>query len=188
MSASPKGWHSRGFLPHFDSPERVQHIVFRTRDSLPASVLAAMPEDARERRKALDAWLDRGVGAAVLRLPAAAQIVQNALLHFDGDRYRLLAWCIMPNHVHVVCETTGGHSIGSIIRSWKAFTGAAINRVNAVAGPVWARDYFDRYARSEDDIGRMVGYVEQNPVTAGLVGKAEDWLWSSAARRVQERA
>ncbi|HMN73269.1 MAG TPA: transposase [Rhodoblastus sp.] len=138
MAAEPKGWHSRGFLPHFDSPERVQHIVFRAKDSLPAAVL--------------------------------------------------LAWCIMPNHVHVVCEPIEGSSIGSIIRSWKAFTAAAINRQNGSTGPVWARDYFDRYARSEDDVARIVGYVENNPVKAGLAGRAEDWPWSSTARRAQERA
>ena len=107
------GWHSRGYLPHFDSHEVVQHVSFHLADSLPSSMLArleaelrAMPSAARDadRRKRIEEWIDAGHGCCLLREPAAARLVQNALLHFDGVRYRLLAWVVMPNHVHALFQ------------------------------------------------------------------------------------
>jgi putative transposase len=85
-----KGWHSRGYLPHFDSPEVVQHILLRTADSLPAATIAALPRDARLRRQRIDESLDLGYGAALLREVRVASIVEAALLYFDGQRYRLI--------------------------------------------------------------------------------------------------
>lgn len=189
MPGDFKGWHSRGFLPHFDSPERIQHLVFRTKDSLPSAVLAALPSDSRAKRRIVASWLDRGEGTAILLSAAVANIVQQTLLHFDGARYRLMAWCIMPNHVHAVMEPLDGFPVGSTVRGWKAISAASINRLNETSGPVWARDYFDRYARSESDLERIIGYVEHNPVAAGLVATAREWPWSSAFwREPQERA
>jgi putative transposase len=92
----PRGWHSRGYLPHFDSPETVQFVTFRLADSLPAHVAAAL----RHRDHALprlDSELDVGSGACWLRRPDIASVVENALMHFDGARYRLLGWGIMPS-------------------------------------------------------------------------------------------
>lgn len=94
--------YSRFYLPHFDSPETIQHLVFRTSGSLPKSWLETLPADPARRRASVDALLDESKDARALSDPAAAQIVEHAILHFDGDRYDVLAWCIMQNHVHVV--------------------------------------------------------------------------------------
>jgi putative transposase len=178
----PKGWHSRGYLPHLDSPERIQHVIFRTAGSLPKAVL-----EAGDIRARFDALLDRGDGP--LADPAAARIVEEAVRHFDGERFRLFAWVVMPNHAHVVVEPVDGVSLGSVVRSWKAFSAAKINKAAAARGPFWARDYFDRYMRDEDDLARTIDYVERNPVAAGLAASPEDWPWSSARlRRAEERA
>ena len=112
----PKGWHSRGYLPHFDSPETVQFVTFRLADSLPAHVAEAL----RHRDHALprlDRELDAGLGACWLRRPDVASVVENALMHFDGVRSRLLGWCIMPNHVHVVVKPIEGNSLGAIVQA-----------------------------------------------------------------------
>jgi hypothetical protein len=104
-----KGWRSRGHVPHFDAPGVQQFFTYRLADALPAArrheweSLVAL-EDEHERRIKLEAYLDRGYGECHLRNPAIAAIVQENLLHFDGERYRVLAWCIMPNHVHAVVE------------------------------------------------------------------------------------
>src|SRR3981081_4088405 len=95
-----KGWHSRGYLPHFDSQDVVQFVTFRLADSLPQEAVvklrgAARPESLR------DELLDQGWGACWLRSDSIARIVEDAFLVFDGERYRLHAWTIMPNHVHV---------------------------------------------------------------------------------------
>ncbi|MBL1256533.1 transposase [Methylocystis sp. Sn-Cys] len=141
-------------------------------DALPASV---------DRRREIDAALDRCDGPRPLADPQAAKTVQNAILHFDGDRYRLLAWCVMPNHVHVVVEAFAGFPLGGLVRSWKAFSAAQINRALARRGAFWAPDYFDRYVRDETDLAATIDYVENNPVVAGLASTPGDWPWSSAS-------
>ncbi|SMC18331.1 hypothetical protein SAMN02746041_00502, partial [Desulfacinum hydrothermale DSM 13146] len=108
-----KGWYSRGYLPHLDAPALLQSITFRLADSLPQErlrqleqELATKPENEREKwkRQRIEAWLDAGMGCCALRHPRLAALMQNTLWYFDGSRYRLLAWCVMPNHVHVLIE------------------------------------------------------------------------------------
>lgn len=177
-------WRSRGYLPHCDEDGLVQHVVFRLADSLPAAVLEKMELlDGVERFTQCDKHLDAGGGSAALRAPAAAQAVNDALLWFDGQRYALLAWCVMPNHVHVVIEPLGAHTLSQIVKSWKAFSAARINAMLGQSGRFWAPEYFDRYMRSEAHFLTTVHYVENNPVAAGLCAAASDWPYSSAAAR-----
>jgi putative transposase len=177
-----KGWHSRGYLPHFDSPETVQFVTFRLADSLPRSVVEALrlQDEAAAR---IDRELDTGLGACWLGRADIAAVVENALLHFDSERYRLLAWCVMPNHVHTVVELFGGDALGSILHSWKSFTANKANKLAGRTGAFWHDDYFDRYMRNEDHLAITIKYVEQNPVKAGLVDSAEKWPWGSARFR-----
>ena len=92
----------------------------------------------------------------------------------------MIAWCLMPNHVHVIIEIVAGHSLTDIVRSWKSFTARKANDQLGRSGPFWHPDYFDRYMRNEAHLAQTVEYVELNPVKAGLVESADDWLWSSA--------
>lgn len=89
----------------------------------------------------------------------------------------------MPNHVHVVVETAAEFPLGKTIRGWKAFSAAMINRATGRGGAFWAKDYFDRYVRNEDDLAAIVDYVERNPVAAGLAATPAEWPWSSARFR-----
>lgn len=161
----------------------MQFITFRLADSLPRAVVEALrlKDDAI---RLLDAELDNGLGECHLRDPEIAQVVQDALLHFDQDRYRLLAWCLMPNHVHVVIEISGASSLSTIVNSWKSFTARKANQQLRRSGPFWNADYFDRFMRDEGHLQRTIGYVEQNPVKAGLATEPRDWPWSSARWRV----
>jgi REP element-mobilizing transposase RayT len=183
--SQPKGWHSRGYLPHFDSPETVQFVTFRLADSLPAGVVEALHREANVHR--MDQELDAGLGACWLQRPDIATIVQDALLHFDGERYRLIAWCLMPNHVHVVIEIVDGYSLTDIVRSWKSFSARRANSELGRTGRFWHPDYFDRYMRDERHFAQTVEYVELNPVKAGLASAADEWLWSSAYFRKSEK-
>lgn len=99
------GWRTRGFVPHLDYRGAVQHVIFGLADALP-TLTDEDEEDASVQR--FDAHMDRGVGECILRDAQCAAIVQEELLRLDGDRYRLLAWCVMPNHVHVVMEQLAG--------------------------------------------------------------------------------
>jgi len=170
-------WRSRGYLPHFDAPGFQQHIVFGLADAISGRD-ANHTDDALT---AFDAVLDRGLGDCVLSEPACASAVQEALLHDDGEHYSLLAWCIMPNHVHAVIDQRG--DLAAIVRRWKTWSARQINARLKRAGRVWRREYFDRYARNEGHLGAMIAYVENNPVNAGLVSTPKAWLWSSASLR-----
>lgn len=178
--SNPKGWHSRGYIPHYDSPECVQHVVFRCADSLPPKVWATFPLQTDERRREVDRLLDRAYGACPLRKPAIADAVSSTIMHYRESRYRLVAWCIMPNHVHVALEVLSGHRLGDVVRQWKSFSARRINAVLGTTGPFWARDYFDRYMRNEAHLAMTIAYIEANPVNAGLVLSPQLWRWSSA--------
>jgi len=145
-STSHRGWYSRDYLPHFDQPGLIQAITFRLADALPAEKLrrwelelAHETEVVRdlEKRRRIEAWIDAGHGACLLREDPLAQIVEDALLHFDLARYRLLAWTIMPNHVHILIETQDTWPLSGILHSWKTWTAKQINAHLGRTGAVW---------------------------------------------------
>ena len=179
-----KGWHSRGYLPHFDSAETLQFVTFRLADSLPVEAIEKLkfitePIPDAER----DAFLDAGHGACWLRDPVVAQIVEDALLYFDGVRYRLMAWTVMPNHVHVLIDPDSGQTLGNIVSSWKRFSARMANRHLGRSGPFWQDDYWDTYIRNERHFESTLIYIENNAVKAGLVANSACWPWSHARFR-----
>jgi REP element-mobilizing transposase RayT len=93
---------------------------------------------------------------------------------------RLLAWCLMPNHAHVVIEIVRENSLSEVVGSWKYFTAKQANNIIGRTGAFWHADYFDRYMRDEGHLARTTDYVENNPVKAGLVASAAEWRWCSA--------
>jgi REP element-mobilizing transposase RayT len=166
-----KGWHDRGYLPHFDSHGINQHVVFRLHDAVPAKGDGG------------DDVLGRHYGSCVLRDRRCANIVAQSLLHGDRERYALKAWCVMPNHVHALITTDAQSELGQIVRSWKTFTTRRINEVLHRSGQLWAADYFDRFIRDEKHFEDNKRYIEQNPVAAGLCATPSDWPFSSAGWR-----
>jgi REP element-mobilizing transposase RayT len=135
LGAPGERWHSRWYIPHFESPGRIQHITLHLADSLAKEALDRMqmeveglPSSKRkvELRKKVEAWADAGHGSCILRDPQVAAMVQATLLHFDGQRYHLLAWVVMPNHVHVLFEPINGWTMAKAVGSWKKFTARKI--------------------------------------------------------------
>jgi len=179
-----KGWYVPRALPHFDSPEVAQAVTFRRADALPRDVVAARKDETvAAHRRRLSAALDAGHGECLLRDPALAEIVESALLHGLGVRYELFAWVIMPNHVHVLFAPIAGNRLADIVHAWKSWTAKAINRHRGVSGPVWQREYFDRFIRDEEHFAAALAYVEDNPAKAGLESEPADWRFGSACRR-----
>lgn len=190
-----RGWYSRGYVPHLDAQGVLQSVTFRLADSLPQEKLRQLELDLKElsedehyrvRRMQIESWLDSGMGCCALQHPAIAETLENALMHFDGERYRLICWAIMPNHVHVVLEPLA--DLGRIVQSWKSFVARRAMETKdrlalTIPGPrFWMRDYWDRYIRNEAHLRAVVEYVHQNPVKAGLVELSHEWRWSSAWR------
>jgi putative transposase len=191
---SPKfsGWRSRGYIPHFDEPGCVQVITIRLHDAVPESLIELWKTElnwiekisASDPRqialwKKIDKYEDTGYGACWLRDDRIAAMVQSALLYFDGERYRILAWCIMPNHIHVIVEIFKNHRMEDILHSWKSYTAHEANKILHHTGQFWFREYFDREIRNAEHLENAVGYVENNPVKAGIAKTKEEWKWSS---------
>lgn len=181
-------WHSRGYIPHWEAGETAQSITFRLADSLPSVLLQrwdlelqTLTKEARdqERRKRIERALDSGHGSGVLAQREIGNSVERALLHFDGERYRVHAWSIMPNHVHVLA-TPLGRTLSEIVQNWKSFTSRLINAQLRRRGTFWAPEYFDCVIRDEVHYANAIEYIHLNPVKAGLCGRAEDWRFSSA--------
>ena len=181
-----RGWHERGYLPHRDSPGLTQFITYRLADSFPVELRAEWSalfeiENERERRKKLEADLDRGGGECWLRRPEAAEICQRVFFHCDGERYVLKAWCLMPNHVHALVLATTTPMSEFVQSSWKGYTAYRCNEVlKRREAQFWAADYWDTYMRDSNQETRTIQYIENNPVKAGLAKEPKSWPWSSA--------
>lgn len=130
-----------------------------------------------------------------------AAIVQNAFFHFADERYKMFAYVVMPSHHHwlFLPDPTWSEELAIsqkgkkhkrtprevISHSIQSFTGNHCNRVLGKTGPFWQVETFDHYARDEAELLRIIAYIEQNPVVAGLVKRAEDYQWSSARIRAK---
>jgi REP element-mobilizing transposase RayT len=178
------GWYRRGYIPHFDGEGPV-FITYRLADSLPQSVAdelkRLLPE---ERPKHLDANLDDCAGSCVLERPECAAIVEENLKYFDGTRYRLCDWVVMPNHVHVIIDHVMA-ALDEILHSWRSYTSNKIQERLAPGqkpktGRLWQRGYFDRDIRDGNHMWSTRCYILLNPVHAGLVDEPREWKFSSA--------
>jgi REP element-mobilizing transposase RayT len=184
-----RGWHERGYLPHRDEPGLTQFVTFRLADSLPAELRGEWEaflaiEDQRERRKQLEAYLDRGRGECLLRRPDIGALMDGALRFNHGKYYKLRAWVVMPNHVHVLFKV-GSKSMGRMVGEWKEYTARLANKILGRRGQFWDEDYWDTYMRDRAHEARSRRYIENNPTKAFLVRDPAEWPWTSARHRNQ---
>jgi REP element-mobilizing transposase RayT len=191
----PDGWHSRGYLPHFEGGEIPQAITFRLHDSLPQAVLERWRREIAhqgkqrtdvELRRRIEIHLDQGYGSAHLKNPRLATLVQDALLHFDSSRYRLSAWVVMPNHVHLLVTPRSGYPLSRIMHSLKSYTSQEANKWLERKGKFWMDEYFDRFIRDAKHFAQTIAYIENNPVKAHLCKTPQEWRFSSAWFRARQ--
>jgi len=111
----------------------------------------------------IDEALHKSGGDCHLNIPDIAEVVCNALEHFDGDRYDLIAWSVMPNHVHAILRPSPGHELEDIMQAWKSFTAKKANSVLKASGSFWQEEYYDHLIRDGDDYRSQIRYVLENP-------------------------
>ena len=186
-------------LPHIQVASSTYFVTFRLKDSLPVEVLEKLAEeskrikqlpadeiDAAERRwfGNYDEYLDRVLcGEAFLKNEQVAEIVAEAIHHRDSKVYTLEAFTLLHNHGHVACtplvkENGEFNSLTEIFHSLKRHTARKANDALGRRGAFWQDESYDRIVRDQAELERIVKYVLNNPVKAGLVKHWKDWKWS----------
>ncbi len=195
-------------LPHFQPAGATLFVTWRLAGSLPQEVVARLQQETdfvrtqldktdndtlrtqelyAEYRRAFgrfDQELDRAeVGPAWLKNEELARLMVDSLHHRDGKEYHLLAYCIMPNHIHVVFapwidEHGEPVALERIMHSYKRYTAQQANRILQREGEFWQHESYDHVVRNTDELARIVAYVANNPVKAGLVQRRDEWPWT----------
>jgi REP element-mobilizing transposase RayT len=187
------------YLPHWTQDGATYAVTFRLGDSLPQQMLKAWkferegivktaeqmgrPLSVDEEKRLhhlhsekVERHLDAGHGGCWMAQEEIAQMVAGVLRRFDRERYDLLAWCVMPNHVHVVTRPLQGYDLPRILHSWKSFSAKKANRMLGRQGRFWHAESYDHLIRDEDDLRHCVDYVLANPMKSGLT----EWQWVGA--------
>jgi REP element-mobilizing transposase RayT len=176
---------SRGYMPHWEVENGTYFLTYRLKDSLPRQVVERLRQERIAIERAItggrtptaverweirrlfglrvDAELDLGQGKC--RLIDLARVVAENLQFFHRKQYDLIAWCVMPNHVHVVATLQA--RLARVVHSLKSYV------AHEAGERLWAREYFDRLIRNERDLAHTVEYVRANPAKAGLI----NWTW-----------
>ena len=161
---------SRREMPHWRQAGCTYFVTFRLADSVPVDLLrqweALQPKP--EFPEKFYQWLDQGHGQCLLRQPALAIMVEAAMLHFNGDRYFLGDYVIMPNHVHALVTPCGAQELSAILHAWKSFTAKSVNHALGRTGKLWQDESFDHIVRDENALEKFSAYIRGNPQAAGL--------------------
>ena len=208
---------TRRHLPHWYRPGAPHFVTYRLAGSLPLSAVERLKRrrarlveaaggrlDPRRRAAlhkrmfaAYDRLLDANRRVRDLAVPAVADLVAENLRHGDGRWYTLLAYCVMPNHVHAVfvpkgtpeASTDGDRGVGResidargplyrTMHSLKSYTANKANERLGRTGPFWQKESYDHWVRDGGELGRIVEYVLRNPVRARLCETPNEYPWS----------
>ncbi len=195
-------------LPHIQPRGATFLVNFRLAGSLPVEVIERLRTDAeemerklltvndsqerlllrdKEQRKLFAKWDDAlhnsQTGPFWLKDERIAQIVANSIMYYDGEWFDILAYCIMPNHGHLVLTSfessnTADYSLQKIMHNIKRNSANHANKVLGRTGAFWQHESYDHFARDEKELERIVKYVLYNPVKAGLTDDWTKWKWT----------
>lgn len=192
-------------LPHYQPPDdTVFFVTTRLDGSLPKEVIEKLKEQReteiniikqstnsfQEKRIKIDNAHKRffgkyddlldglTIGNNWLKIPAIAQEVCNALHFFDNQRYELICFTIMSNHIHIVMEVKKEYALYGIMQSIKTFSARKANELLDRNGQFWQHESYDRVVRDADELSRIISYVLNNPVKAGLCKTWDMWAFS----------
>ena len=175
-------------MPHWYQSGVAFFVTFRLADSLPQPLLRQWREKravwlrwhpepwltAEQREyeerfsRRMQEWLDAGMGACQLRRPDARREVEYCLLHFDGTRYDIDAFVLMPNHVHAVIAPVHGYDLSNLLRGIKGVSANRCNRLLGNKGTFWMDESYDHIIRDAAELAAFRDYIAVNPKKAGL--------------------
>ena len=172
-----------GYLPHWHQEGCIQFVTFRLADSLPREKCEDLineltrfnekypkpwNEDIKSKYRTIigpleERLLDNGYGSSVFRDECNRKILRESIMHYDTIKYEILAYVIMPNHVHLLIQPLNDETIGKIVGAIKSFTAIRINRNLNHSGNFWQKESFDRMVRNINELRDYVEYIRQNP-------------------------
>ncbi len=138
------------------------------------------------------------IGPEWLKDERIAAIVVESLHFLDNRSYTLNAYCVMSNHVHAIFKPllieeepqeafdeqecvyieSNHPSLARLMKSLKGYTAREANRILGRKGRFWEPETYDHYVRDAAEFERIVAYILNNPVKAGLVENWHEWRWS----------
>ena len=165
-------------LPHFQMPGQTFFVTW-----LLAGV--HLNSEFSELKMEFDNKLDRlKSGKHFMKKPEVAQVVADSIHYWDNKRIDLYCYCIMSNHVHAVFTVFEKNELGSplylqdIMKSIKNYSARECNMVLGLKGQFWHHESYDRLIRDREELYRIISYVLDNPIKAGLCKERKDWKWS----------
>jgi len=167
----------------------IYHVCFRLLDSLPQEIIRKWEferidiiESAKKKKRPLskeeedrlrflqskkvDKYLDAGKGDCYLKIDKIAELLAAVLMFYNDKRYKMYAWCIMPNHVHAIVRVFKDN-LFKIIHSWKSYSASEANKILGRKGGFWHSDTYNHIIRSDKEFGFQMNYVWLNPEKAG---------------------
>jgi putative transposase len=199
-------------LPHWRQIGATYFVTFRLADALPQSQVRFLqrlreewertngtPRGAdawtaltRQLFRQEETWLDEGHGSCVFRNPQLAQMLAEAILHFQGQRYFASCWVIMPNHCHLLIRPLQDWDLESILQGIKGTVARSVNRFIGGSGSIWQQESYDRIVRDEEHLWQIIQYIGRNPRRAGLPRETwHRWIdpnWETLGWRFQDEA
>lgn len=196
----------RGYsYPHKERENAIYHIGFRLYDSIPQTTIrelqikrVQMKTRVMEAQGQLSEYdceqidrlfsseierlIDNGYGSCIFNENKNCEIMCNVLTSDSGSKYELYAWCIMPNHIHVLMSLLEKNKLADVVHAWKSAASHLINKKRNAIGRLWQRDYFNRIIRDYNHYLRTKEYIWNNPDKAGL----HDWSWRWKTHGVDE--
>jgi len=207
MELNPYDSFYRRRRPHWQREGAWHFITFRLEGTLPVQTIQRLNEESKEIKEQLknkysgkietqafyfyqwhfnwiDNYLDKQSNLTYLKKYEIAIIVRDAIYFYENKEYKLDAWVIMPNHVHLLLKPNVDNKLNQILKRIKSYTGKEINKLLKIHGALWQDEGFDHWVRP----GRLLywqNYIINNPVKAGLCKSPEEWIWSSAYKPIK---
>ena len=170
-------------LPHWHQQGKIQFVTFRLADSLPQILISEIKSNVETFNRAhpkpwdestvteykqniigrYEKYLDSGYGSCLLRNQNARQFLVEAMKFHNGKSCKIIAYVVMPNHVHILMQLLSDFTLDKIIQSIKRYSSVRIRQLLNISDKIWMRRYFDRLVRDEEDLVRYIEYVCENP-------------------------
>jgi putative transposase len=169
-------------LPHLHAIGQPVFLTWRLQGSLPTNRRFDPNFTDGEAFVAMDRVLDESrSGPRYLAQSEVARVVAEAIEFRDPEQYQLPCYVVMPNHVHMLI--TPSIEIPKLTQSLKRHTARQANLILGLTGRTfWQDESYDRLVRDRDEFQRVIRYIGNNPVRAGLAARPDGFPWSRAAR------